>query len=208
MLLVFIFIAVFFLLVLLLSEIQIKVNYIKISNMNNKRKFCWDYLIKLELYLFSKIKLFDIPIYKEKFEKSKRWNKLKKEFKKKKDWSFSQNRQIIEQVKKVKPNIDKFSLNLCIGTEDVVATSFAVAFIASSIGIFMGQYIPNFQSEKHYYQINPIYKNENVLDLRFSCIIKAKLVHIIYVIYMFSKKRSDKKHEPASNRRSYDYSYE
>ena len=88
MLLVFIFIAVFFLLVLLLSEIQIKVNYIKISNMNNKRKFCWDYLIKLEVYLFSKIKLLGIPIYKEKFERSKRWNKLKNDLKKKERLEF------------------------------------------------------------------------------------------------------------------------
>ncbi len=55
----------------------------------------------------------------------------------------------------------------------------------------------------------PIYEDKNRIKLILNCIIQVKLVHIISIIYYVVKKRKEKrKYERASNRRSYDYSYE
>lgn len=64
--------------------------------------------------------------------------------------------------------------------------------------------------EKNYkYQITPIFQNKNLYKINLNCIIQLKMVHIINVIYIFSKKgRSDKNERTASNRKSYGYSYE
>ena len=208
MLLVFVLVIILFLFLVLFTQICINVNSIKVSNLNNERKFIWDYNIKLELYFCNRIKIFQVPIYKAKLAKSRRWNKLKKQLNKKQNWSLKQVKLIVRYLKELKIDVEKFCFNLSLGTENVIITSFIVAFIASSIGILIGNFIKNYNENLYYYKIRPLYKNENIVDMKFSCIIKVKLIHIIYVIYKFSKIRSDMKDEPTSHRRSYDYSYE
>ena len=61
--------------------------------------------------------------------------------------------------------------------------------------------------KKTNFKIIPLYKYGNAINFRLNCIINVKLVHIIHIIYILSKKGMIK-NERASNRRSYDYSYE
>ena len=104
--------------------------------------------------------------------------------------------------------LEFFKTNIKIGTEDIIFTSFIVTILSSLLGIGLAKAIKKYTENKFYYSILPVYGKNNMLDIDLNCIINVKLVHIIYVIYMFSKKRSEKKYERTSNRRSYDYSYE
>ena len=121
------------------------------------------------------------------------------------DLSFSDG---LEIIKKSKIELEFFKTNIKIGTEDIIFTSFIVTILSSLLGIGLAKAIKKYTENKFYYSILPVYGKNNMLDIDLNCIINVKLVHIIYVIYMFSKKRSEKKYERTSNRGSYDYSYE
>lgn len=118
-------------------------------------------------------------------------------------------KELKEAVKKLQINLDEFHLNLQIGTRDVIITSAIVAVIASALGIILAKVIKNYDDQKYRYKIIPVYKNKNMVNLSFDCIIKVKMIHIISIIYTLVSKRKEKiKYERTSNRRSYDYSYE
>ena len=80
-----------------------------------------------------------------------------------------------------------------------------IVFIISMI---LPRIIKKYNSKKYYYEIKPIYKNENMVKLDFSCIINIKMVHIMDILYLVLKKGRVNKNERTSNRRAYDYSYE
>ena len=58
--------------------------------------------------------------------------------------------------------------------------------------------------------MNPVYQNQNLVNLSVSGIFEVKLRHIINIIYILNRKEKKgvKKYERTSNRGSYDYSYE
>ena len=60
--------------------------------------------------------------------------------------------------------------------------------------------------KKKAFSVYPLYNFGNSIKINLNCIIKVKIVHIIYVIYILLRRRN--KNERASNRRAYDYSYE
>jgi len=72
-----------------------------------------------------------------------------------------------------------------------------------SYGIIFGITNP----KKSEFIVKPLYNLGNSIKFNLNCIISVKVVHIIYVIYILLKKRRAS-NERASNRRSYDYSYE
>jgi len=117
-------------------------------------------------------------------------------------------KEAIEIIKNLKVEVAKLNLNLEIGTEDVIITSGIIAVLSSVLGIVLAQTIKKYDREKHKYEIYPVYQNKNLINLYLNCIIKVKMVHIIYIIYVLVKKRRVNKYERTSNRRTYDYSYE
>lgn len=110
---------------------------------------------------------------------------------------------MLEIIKKLKIKTEKLKLYLAIGTENVMLTVNLVTLISSIIGITFR----NLEPEKTEYRIIPLYNFGNSIKFNLNCIISVKTVHIIYVIYILLRKRRNK-NERASNRRSYDYSYE
>ena len=58
------------------------------------------------------------------------------------------------------------------------------------------------------FSIQPIYVNQNLINVDFSGIFQIKMIHIINTICMINKKRKGDKNERTSNRRFYDYGYE
>lgn len=202
-LVLFLFIALLILILLFISYIRIDFDDIYVSNIP---KFHYDFRIKIGIYIFNKIKIFGFTINKEKLKKNKLIGKFEKRMKKEQiDISFS---EIMNIIKKMHINLDKFNTEIKLGTEDVILTSVIVGIVASSIGIILGRLIKHYEEGKYGYEILPYYNRKNIFDMKLNCIINTKLVHIIYVIYMFSKKRSENKYERTSNRRAYDYSYE
>ena len=109
----------------------------------------------------------------------------------------------LEIIKRLKIRIEEFKMYLALGTESVMLTVNLIAIISAICGIAFRSLEPT----KTEYRVIPLYNFGNSIKFNLNCIISVKIVHIIYVIYILSKKRRNK-HERASDRRTYDYSYE
>lgn len=191
---------------ILLSTLQVKLEDIIVSNDNKQKKLNYKYTIYFQLYLFNKIKWLGIRIDETKIKKLN--TTLKKiNIKQVKD-TLPSKQESKQLLKKLQIEVSLFGLQMQIGTEDVIITSALVGGISALLGIGLSKVIKKYEKQKYHYQIEPIYKNINIINLKLNCIIQVKLVHIIYIIYVLLKKRRVKKHERTSHRRSYDYSYE
>ena len=114
--------------------------------------------------------------------------------------------ELIKIIKNIKIRLLQLNLKIDIGTEDAIFTSYIVAIISSMLGIVLPhlskEYINNCR-----YLVNPKYENKNEYEIFLDCIIRIKIVHIIYTMFKIIKKGRDK-NERTSNRRSYAYRYE
>ena len=180
------------------------INYNEKIKENNKVSF----ISNIEIYIFGKIKIFNIKIDKDKLEKAKISQKIKEldifEMKQNKPI----NKENVEAIKKLKVNLEEFKLNIDIGTKNVILTSGIVALLSTIIAILFTKIIKNYNEENYFFNIKPKYIEENVLKLKFKGIISIKMIHILNVIFFIIKTRRVKKNERTSNTRSYDYSYE
>ena len=237
MVLVFIFLAILILLLLVVfliinSSLVINVKELLASNIPEKQKT--HYKIEISLKAFKHIKWLKISLNEEKVKKLLEKPIAKIDLKNfEKDFKLED----IKVLKKLVPEISHLNLDAEIGLESPITTAFTVALVASAISIILPNIIPKSEKlqnisrkqndtytskrkikslqeiskiQKNYkYQINPIFQNKNLYKINLNCIIQLKMVHIINVIYIFSKKgRSDKNERTASNRKSYGYSYE
>lgn len=98
--------------------------------------------------------------------------------------------------------IEEFKLNLQMGVNNIMITTYMVPIICSVISTILNW--------KHCYKadyiVTPIY-NKNGYRITFDCIISLKLVHIIHIMYILLKK-GEMKNGRTSYRRAYEHSYE
>lgn len=210
MVLVF-FIFVFLLLVitvLILSTINIRIEKFKASNYNECGKLQIEYKIFFELLFLNKLKIFSIRIDKALVNKLNVKDKVKDINFKQVKTDIPSKKELKEIIEKLQIKLDKLNLKVEIGTIDVIFTSVIITILASIIGIVFARVIKKYDKEKYNYEIYPIYQNKNLINVNLNCIIKVKMVHIIFIIYLLVKKRRVEKYERTSNRRTYDYSYE
>jgi len=208
--LVFLFVLVALLIILLIlvfSKIQIQLLNFELSSIN-KIHVNPTYEGELKWYIFSKIPIIKIKLNKNNIKKFK----LKEKFidfdikiweeRKKFDKDF------FKIIRKLKFYIKQLNLKIDIGTENAALTSIIVPIISSVIALFLRNKIRT--NEEQYFMIQPIYKNQNYLNIELSGIFEMKMNHIINIIYLLIKKdkKGEDKYERTSNRRSYDYSYE
>lgn len=214
---VFLFVFAFIILItiiLLFSKIKIninKFNYLSINPKNRKT----DYNIIIQLIILKKFPILEIKFNKNniiKIEKIKR--KIKNKFE---TFDFTEiekdkeiKKKILEIIKKLKIDIDKINLNIEIGTENAVLTSFIIPVVATLLTYILKNSIKNnvIKSEENKFKIKPIYYNQNLLNILFSGIFEIEMIHIINIIYILRKKEGVKEYERTSNRRTYGYSYE
>ena len=193
----------FLIIILVLSTIKLNIKKFHFSNFESgvkKGKIENEILICLELYFINRIKIASFSINKNIFSKIR----LKNDFQKlKNNYSKFKNIKLLDILKTSKLQIEKAYLNIKIGTDDVIITGFLVTFISSITGILFRKT----KKENLFLKILPLYSCGNAINFDLNCIIKVKMVHIIYVIFILIKKGMNK-NERASNRRSYDYSYE
>lgn len=185
------------------AKISIEVKNLKIKA--NKKMYISDnYKIIFKIIILNKIPILKFNLNNEKLvlERNKRINKkgLKEE-------SFLKNKikkEILKHFSDIQVN--KLNLKIKIGTENAFFTSMIIPIISSIISIILMKKITN--AEKQKYIVEPIYLNQNILEILISGIFEMKMIHIINIIYVLNKERKVNKHERTSNRRSYDYSYE
>lgn len=206
--LVFLFIVLTLILIILLliySKIGVEIINLKFSS-QNIRHINKDYKIIIKLYILGKIPVLKLNITKTKLEKLKIKEKIKDfdlkliEDKNKFDKNF------FKAFKKINIGIEKVNLNIELGTENAVLTSIIVPAISTIIAIILRKKVKKFENQT--FIINPVYVNQNHINIQLSGIFDIKMNHIINIIYILNKKEGVKKYERTSNRRSYDYSYE
>ncbi len=186
------------------AKISIEVKNLKIKA--NKKMYISDnYKIIFKIIILNKIPILKFNLNNEKLvlERNKRINKkgLKEE-------SFLKNKikkEILKHFSDIQVN--KLNLKIKIGTENAFFTSMIIPIISSIISIILMKKITNVEKQK--YVVEPIYLNQNILEILISGIFEIKMIHIISIIYILKQKEEGvKKNERTSNRRSYDYGYE
>lgn len=195
------------LILVIFSKIEINVRNIRFTSYKvQERHLQEDYNIEVKLYVLKFLRILKINITKEKLEKLKLENKIKKLEKKLilKDVKFDVN--VFDLLKNLKIIFEELNLKVEIGTENSALTSIIFGIISGIIPIMLRNQIKNIEKQK--IDIKPVYLNENLLNIELNCIFNIKMIHIIYVMYILNKKRRDEKYVRTSNRRSYGYSYE
>ena len=202
---VFIFVLILIIVLLVFSRIRIEVINFKFSS-QTKRHINKDYKVIIKLCILKKIPILKVNITKTKLEKMKIKEKIKNI-----DFKIIQNKNkfdknAIKAIKKSNININKINLNLEIGTENATLTSVIVPAISTILAILLSRKIEN--PKNQLFIIQPVYINQNLINIVFSGIFEMKMIHIINIIYILNRKKGVNKHERTSNRRSYEYGYE
>lgn len=173
-----------------------------------KRHINKDYIIIIKLYALGFVPILKINVTKTKLEKLKLQEKIKSiDFKLLKDNQKFDKRFFIA-IKKLDLWIKKLNLNISIGTENASLTSIIVPVVSTIIAVLLRKRIKEFENQK--FAVNPIYQDQNLVNIYISGIFEIKMSHIINVIYILNKKENKgvEDYERASNRRAYGYGYE
>lgn len=202
---VFLFVLIIILLLIIFSKINIEIINFRFTS-QSKRHINKDYIVVFKFLILSKIPIIKINITKTKLEKIKLKEKIKNIDTKFLENNINFDKKLFKAIKKSNIDVNKFDLEIELGTENASITAFVVPIISTVISIFLERKIEEIQNQR--FIINPIFINQNLINMVFSGIFEIKMIHIINIIYILNKKKGVKKHERASNRRSYDYSYE
>lgn len=210
MILVFILLGIVILLLglvclLLFSTLRIQIKDLEASSQKTKTHL--QYKITISMYLANKLKWFKMSFDEKQVKKIMRKVPIAKIDLQ--TLEKDSNLQNLKALKKLQMKFAQFALKAKIGLESPVITAFLVAFLSASISILLPKFTKKIESKKYQYHIVPIYQNKNLYEINLNCIIELKMVHIINVIYIFTKKgKSDENERTTSHRKSYGYSYE
>ena len=207
---VFLFIILIIMLISIIlsfSKIRIQINNFRFQS-QTKRHINKEYEIIIKLYILKVIPILKVNITKTKLEKLKLKEKIKDL-----DLKIIKNNQQFDKkaltaIKELNIGIKNIDLYVDIGTENASLTSIIVPIVSTVISFILHKKIKKFQNQV--FTINPIYINQNLVNIYISGIFEIKMSHIINIIYILNKERKKgvNKNERTSNRRSYGYSYE
>ena len=190
---------------LLFSKIRIEIINFKFTSLN-KRHINKEYKFVLKLYILGKIPILKINITKTKLEKQKIKEKLEKIDIKAIQNKIKIDKNFFKAIKKINMQVKKINLNMELGTENAMLTSVIVPAISTIIAIYLRKKIKNYENQT--FIIQPVYQNQNLINIYISGIFEIKMIHIIDMLYRLNKKGEVKRYERTSDRRTYDYSYE
>ena len=202
---VFLFVILIIILLLIFSKIRIQIENFRFSSIID-RHINEDYKIIIQLCILGKIPIVQIKITRTKLEKLKIKEKMKKvdinALKNNKEF----DKKILKAIKETKILINRMNFKIELGTEDAVLTSIIIPIISTLITFLLRNRIKEYKCQT--FIIQPIYINQNLINIAFSGIFEIKMIHIINIIYILNKKEGEDKNERTSNRGAYDYSYE
>lgn len=214
MVLVFIllFLIVLFVLVILLSTLRVSINKLEISNETPNTPLLKKFEMSIGVFILNKVKIFNKNINESDLKNAKNSKKMV-QIKNK----LLEGKSVKEKKKNVKMDIDilkslnmnlkELNLELKLGTEDVLLTTFLIAIISIIISMALAKVIKKYDEKKYKYLIIPNYNNKNSLKISLNGIIEIKLVNIINILFKLLF-RSDYIVKRTSNRRSYANGYE
>lgn len=178
---------------ILLSNMNFDIDKCYVQYNNQKQKFeILDLKIILKIRIFKELNLLKIIIYKdycEIFNKKIEFNYLKNV----KDENENPIFFIIRNFRKLNTQIDKFDLNLKIGTEDIFFTTFLVPIISSGIALLIRDYLSLEkikEGRKNFdFKIQPIYPINNISIINLKLILNLSTIKFIYFTIKHYKNR-------------------
>ncbi len=201
-----------FIIILIISTLKINVEKLEISNEVENTPIVKEIEVSFGIYILNKIKIFNKHIDKENIQNIKN-SKSTEKFKNKflNGANIKEKRQNVKMdlniLKQLKPKLKEMNLELKLGTEDVVLTSFLICIISIAISMILAKTIEEYNEDKYKYIIIPNYNNKNSIKIILKGIIDIKLVNIISIIFRLWFRR-DEYAKRTSNRRTYDNSNE
>ena len=195
------------LLIIVFSKIRIDVKKFEYCSAN-KKHINLNYYLQLSWIILNKIPIIKIKLNKHTVKKLKLKDKFVDIDVKMWEERKKIDKETISIIKKIDFAIRKLKLKIDIGTENSAITSLLIPIVSTVISFLLRNKMKT--KEEQTYIVQPIYNNQNYLNITISGIFEIKMNHIINVVYLLSrkKKKGVKKYERTSNRRSYDYSYE
>lgn len=190
----FFILGICFLIVLLIvfTTIKVHIKNLKFSTDKiNGRNLNSDYRIILSLYIFGKIKYFNLDITKFKLENQKIRRNISKVQEKVLSNKNEIDINIFKLIKKINLKIEKLRLNINLGTEDAALTAETVGAISGILSIIIGLIAKN--KNQNNWRVNPIYNGRNFFNIDLNCIFEIKLIHIISTLYILSRKEKVEK---------------
>ena len=206
-----VFLLIFLIIILMIITIRIKIKFENFEFSSQKKEHLnKNYKIEVTIYTFNVIPILNLKITNKKMKKMFNNEKIKKVIDEQKTKIIENRNDIdietIKGIKNIKIEISEMNLNISIGTEDAAITAFIIPIISTFIAIFLSQKVEKY-NDKQIFSIQPIYINQNLINIEFSGIFQIKMIHIINTICIVKKRKGDK-YERTSNRGSYDYGYE
>ena len=191
-------------------RIKIKFKNFEFSS-QNKEHINKNYKIEITIYSFNFIPIAKLKITNKKINKALSNEKIRKAINEQKTKIIENRKNIdieaIKEIKNLKMKIDEMNLIISLGTEDAAITALIIPIISTFIAIFLSQKVEKYNDNQKFL-IQPVYINQNLINIVFSGIFQIKMMHIINMIFIVNKKRKGDKNERTSHRRSYDYGYE
>lgn len=184
------------------SKVEVEIKNLDISTQREKPNIINDnYEIIVSLAIFNKWKIIKLKIRKDKIKEIRKSKIIKRL-----DTKFLKNKKvqkgITKRIKELQIEIKKIEMYIEIGTEDAALTAISVGVVSSIIGILLKDQIT--MNDK--FEIQPIYMQKNLINLKLNCIFRIDLMHYIYKNIF--KERGKKNERKPSNRRAYAYSNE
>lgn len=189
-------------LLIIFTEIKIHIIDLKLKTEKTGAKLDKDFTIIFELYIFNRINYLKISINKNKLKSlksSKNMDRINQQIAK-----YNKKIKFKNVLKNLKLKLKKLNLKLEIGTEDAALTAIFIGIISTFFSIFVRNLAYN--SKEINWKINPVYSNENLINLELNCIFSLKLIHIINTIYKMRKEGD--KYARTSNRKDFEHVYE
>ena len=149
MMVFFIILFIIFLIIMAIRNLNIQFEIAKLNINNVNEKIAKEFIIVVKLRIFNKITIFKTVIDEKKMTninrnlKTKIAEKLDREKLKRAinlNNILSNRKQIKEQYKRLNIKIEKFILDLRVGTEDIMITTFFIPAMSTLISIILSKF--------------------------------------------------------------------
>ncbi len=183
----------FFIILLFFSNIVLEFKDVECYSTNIKNIVLERAKINLQIYLFRKIRILNVKVFKTHVEVFGLKISLKNLYK------FADREHIYINFynflkfiksnhkeisfKYLKPVIDNFDMNLSFSTDNAISTSFLTFSISTFISMILKKFIKKYKKEKFYYRITPKYINTYSFNFNFTSSLSFSTINLFIFVY-------------------------
>lgn len=178
----------------LLSTVRIKVKDFEISN---KKHIEPNYEIIISLVLLNKLKWISVRLNNAKMRKMYTKMHLERIDIKKLERNIKPSD--IKEIAKIKPKLTRLNLQVKLGVEDVIITSYIVPILCTILSIILPHITEKEDIRNIKYKIEPVY-NQTIYHIKLDTILEIKIINLLNSVYKIYKSRKKSVKENKKNK--------